>query len=156
MEGVKHLIQCHCILPQYRKRSEPIFHKFVVFSVLDDSDSVISKIAKCNNCGATHRVYDLCKSEIALGKDESDISLSIKDLRLSLNQKICDVLDSFNVDVATWEEVLFIVLNQKWDHPVVLVKEEIEEIIHGKYLKILEDGNVMIYPFSIKKIVGED
>ena len=36
VEGVKHLIQCHCVLPQYRNANPPMFHKFVTFSVVDD------------------------------------------------------------------------------------------------------------------------
>ncbi len=44
--GQKHLIECHCILPQYRRSSNTVYHKFVVFSVIDDSDTVEVEIAK--------------------------------------------------------------------------------------------------------------
>ena len=75
-KGTKHLIQCHCLLPQYRNKPDPVFHKFPVFSVIDESDTVILKYAECNNCGAAHKVYDICKSEILTGRDEARGCLS--------------------------------------------------------------------------------
>ena len=64
MQGFKHLVQCHCILPQYRKMKDPVFHKFVVFSTIDKKDNVEPKNVQCNNCGVIHKVFDICKSEI--------------------------------------------------------------------------------------------
>ena len=46
-------------------------HKFVVFSVIDDSDTFIKKIVNCNNCGVTHRIIGPCQSEIIQGKEMS-------------------------------------------------------------------------------------
>ena len=65
-EYVKHLVECHCVLPQYRNRQELVYHKFTVFSLLED-DSVVEKLVRCNNCDAVHRVFDVCKSEIFIG-----------------------------------------------------------------------------------------
>ena len=84
MFGLKHLIQCHCILPQYKNRKEPVFHKFPVFSIIDNSDTVIVKYAECNNCGAAHKVYDICKSEILTGRDEVRSQLTREDFKFSL------------------------------------------------------------------------
>ena len=64
MKGVRHLIQCHCILPQYRKSKEPVFHKFVAFSIIDENEEAMQKIVECNNCGVVHRIIDVCRSEI--------------------------------------------------------------------------------------------
>ena len=83
MNGINHLIECQCILPQYKKRNNPPFHRFVVFSIVDDSDDVVEKFSQCNNCGIVHRVYDICKSEIASGH-ESLNSLPSKDDFLTL------------------------------------------------------------------------
>ena len=69
MKGLKHLIECHCVLPQFRKRENPPYHKFVVFSLIDDSDTAIPKHARCNNCGVIHNVIDICKSEILPGQE---------------------------------------------------------------------------------------
>ena len=43
MPGIKHLIQCHCILPQYRNIDDPIFHKFIVFSKMDSNGDLIPR-----------------------------------------------------------------------------------------------------------------
>ena len=48
MDSVNHLIECRCILPQYKKAIDPPFHKFVVFSVIDKFDVVLEK-ACCGN-----------------------------------------------------------------------------------------------------------
>ena len=73
MNGFKHLVQCHCVLPQFRRRPEPVFHLFVVFSVLGNDDKVEPKYAECNNCGAVHHVTEVGQSEIgaaAVGQSE--------------------------------------------------------------------------------------
>ena len=62
LEGVRHLIECHCTLPQYRNANPPVYHKFVVFSVLDE-DAIQKKLVQCNNCGIIHKVVDLCKKK---------------------------------------------------------------------------------------------
>ena len=41
MAGIKHLIECHCMLPQYRNKKDRQYHKFVVFSIIDNADCVI-------------------------------------------------------------------------------------------------------------------
>ena len=46
MNGIKHLIECQCILPQFKKRENPPYHKFVVFSIIDDVDEVLEKFAQ--------------------------------------------------------------------------------------------------------------
>ena len=81
MRGVKHLIQCHCMLPQFRNMKEPIFHKFPVFSVIDNSDITIEKFSICNNCAALHKVVDICKSEIVIGADDRNVARTIEDVK---------------------------------------------------------------------------
>ena len=83
IEGVRHLIECHCILPQFRNRQTPVYHKFIVFSTVDD-DKVNKKLVQCNNCGILHKVVDLCKSEIAHGMEEGASLRTIEDIRLVL------------------------------------------------------------------------
>ena len=47
----------------------PPAHEFIAFSILGEDDKVEESYVKCNNCGITHKVVDLCKSEIL---DKSD------------------------------------------------------------------------------------
>ena len=144
MQGVKHLIQCHCILPQYKNRKEPVFHKFTVFSIVDDRDSVVEKISQCNNCGVLHRVFDLCKSEVVRGKDESSALITLSDMKFCLPKDIVSVLESYSCDLPVWEHVKFIFDNKRWGDLVVLSKENIDDVIQSKIMKILSETRINI------------
>jgi hypothetical protein len=146
--GVKHLIQCHCILPQFKESRDPVFHKFAVFSILDeDSDIVQPKFAQCNNCGIVHKVVDVCKSELT-SKEESKTLPSIIDIRLSLPKSLSEVLDSYQCDVSTWEHAEWIYLNKIWDSWIILTREEDEDgDLHGKRLIFLGDERFKIEAF---------
>ena len=103
MQGTKHLIECHCVLPQYRNIDNPVYHKFVVFSMLGDGGTVVPKFSQCNNCGVIHKIYDLCKSEIAAGKDELRSVVKADELKISIPSQLWDVLTTYDVDVAILE-----------------------------------------------------
>ena len=154
MEGVKHLVQCHCILPQYKNRKDPVFHKFLVFSIVDDNDKVLEKVAQCNNCGVLHRVFDLCKSEVIRGKDESASLISINDLKFSLPKDITSVLVSYDCDLPTWENVKFIFDYKLWNSSVVLSKEDIDDIAQIKLLTILSENRVNIETKTRKETIS--
>lgn len=146
MQGVKHLIQCHCVLPQFKNTTNPVFHKFVVFSLVDDSDTVQPKFAQCNNCGVVHKVVDLCKSELT-SKEESRSIPTIQDIELSVGADLASLLKSYDCDLATWEQAEWIVLSKAYDNFVILSKEEIDDEIHGKRLLFLENGRFRIEAF---------
>ena len=55
MPGLKHLIECHCTLKIFNG-DELINHKFPVYSKVKPDGSIVSKLVKCNNCDAVHRV----------------------------------------------------------------------------------------------------
>ncbi len=125
MRGFKHLIQCHCVLPQYRNKTETLYHKFVVFSLVNDESEVVTKFSQCNNCDVIHRVFDFCKSEIAVGKDDSGSVIKIEDIKPQLDEKIINVLENNNCDLSTWENVHNSILNEYWDEPIVIAKDSI-------------------------------
>lgn len=147
MNGIKHLIECHCVLPQFREKKDPVFHKFVVFSVIDDEDKVIPKIVNCNNCGVSHNVIDLCKSEILL-KENLSSPLTLQDIKFSLPDKVVTLLENYNVDLPTWENVKFIFDTKSWGQFVLLTSEDLEEKIEGKMLMIYGEEIYKIEPFS--------
>jgi hypothetical protein len=147
MEGLKHLIQCHCILPQFKNAENPIFHKFVVFSIIDDSDTVQPKFAQCNNCGVVHKVVDICKSELTT-KEESRAIQSIEDIKFSLNSELVRVLESYNCDLATWEQAEWIYLSNRVSDYIVLTREDSkDDEVHGKRLIFLENNKFRIEAF---------
>jgi len=132
-QGIKHLIECHCILPQYRNRKNALFHKFVVFSMLEKNE-VVPKPAQCNNCGAIHKVIDICKSEILLSRDESVAVMTKEDIKISLPEKLVEILDSYNCDIATWEQAKFIIKEKSWGSKVRLNFDTSENETAAKFL----------------------
>jgi D-ribose pyranose/furanose isomerase RbsD len=152
LSGVKHIVECHCVLPQYRNRKEVEYHKFVVFSIYDNTGGVIPKLAQCNNCGVIHNVIDLCKSEIMVGKENS-LVMEIKDCQMLLPKSLTDILDSYNCNIADYEHVLHVIQNELWDETIVLQKLEEQTETTGKLLKISGIGNYKIEPFIIKKVI---
>ena len=108
MNGFRHLIQCHCVLPQFRKKLEPVFHKFVVFSVEDDEGEIIPKFCECNNCGVVHKIVDYCKSEIIHTAENKVSIMRIEDIKASLTPDIVSILSSHNCDISIWENTKFI------------------------------------------------
>jgi len=121
--GSKHLIQCHCVLPQYRNLDSPIFHKFVVFSRINTEGSLIPSLKRCNNCGVIHKIVDFCRSEIAHGIDDSFAISSEDDMREFLSEKICKILDDNKCDLATWEQISDIITNQEWGSSVIISRQ---------------------------------
>ena len=144
MKGVKHLVQCHCVLPQFRSADPPVFHKFVVFSVIDESDSIAEKVAKCPNCDALHRVTEIGKSEIAHGREGSASVMDIEDIKSQLPTSIASILDRHKVDDATYEQALFYVNTYNSEDPIILAKERIEDKTSIKAMWLKPDRSLRI------------
>ena len=151
--GTKHLIQCHCILPQYRNSANPIFHRFITFSIIDDSDTVIPKYTQCNNCGTIHKVYDICKSEIISGKDESRLVTTLDELKFSLPKDMVGVFESYDCDISTYENAKFIIDNEAWGENLILFREVTGDEIAGKLLMFKSHDDWRLETFSYTDIV---
>ena len=154
MNGFKHLIQCHCILPQYRNRPDPVFHQFVVFSTIDESDTVSPKYVQCNNCSVIHKVYDLCKSEIIAGKDELLSVATIEDIMYTIPEDIRGVLENYNADLPTWEHTQFTLHNKVWGTSVILTKDVLDNETQGKLLRIEGPREFKIETFIIENYIS--
>ena len=154
MQGIKHLIECHCVLPQYRSKEKPLYHKFVVFSAIDDSDTVIATHAQCNNCGTVHKIYDICKSEIIAGKDESAVVERIKDFQISLPASLFELFESYHLEVPDYQYARFILENKMWDETIVLSSENEDETKSGKLLRFVAEDQFRVEPFSRQETVG--
>ena len=152
--AARHLIQCHCILPQYRKRTDPVFHKFVVFSIIDN-DKVEEKIAQCPNCNVVHNIVDLCKSEIVEGKDETSSIVDIDDLKISLPEKLINILESYSVDLPTWEHASFILEEKMWNERIKLTSDETNEKSISKFLLFLATDSFKIITESSQLFLEE-
>lgn len=121
-----------------------MFHKFVVFSVINDEDAVVEKVTKCPNCDALHSVSEIGKSEIAYGRDGSSSAIDIEDIKSQLPTGIASILDRHKVDEATYEQALFYVNTYNSDDPIVLAKERIENKVSVKAMWIRPDRSLKI------------
>jgi hypothetical protein len=154
--GIKHLITCRCILPQFKLRTDPPVHQFVVFSSVEN-DAVQTKYAQCNNCGIIHKVIDLCKSEILKNKEELKSIITIQDIEQTLPHNLVNLLNSNKCDLPTWEFVSYIFLNKLWGNFVIMTSDfdYDENIRTGKYVQILSESLFKVDSFSREEILRQ-
>lgn len=151
MMGMKHLVTCRCVLPQFRHRSDPPQHQFTVFSVIDD-DRVRPKFAQCNNCGIIHKVTEINRSEVMSGREEMRSISTIDDIRPGLPTRLGEVLDANQADLPTWEAAQHILDNKEWGGFVVLSTDEAGGTRQGKYLRILGENMFRVEEFTREEV----
>ena len=150
MNHINHLVECHCILPIFKKNTKIIYHKFPVFSTFDESGNINEKYVSCNNCNSLHLIKEVNKSEIILGKEGFDsYVISKEDIEFNLNSEnlshIVNILNINKVDVSIWEHVSHVYENNIENNVIVINKEDGGNDFIYKYL-VLKDGK-----FKIKK-----
>jgi hypothetical protein len=139
-------------LPQYKHVDEPTFHQFVVFSIIDEeSDTVTPKFASCNNCGAVHKVIDICKSELVTGRDEVVTQMAIEDFKMSLPSDLFELLLAYQKEVADFEHAQFLIENEKWKDHVILTREEIDDMVQGKLVKFLGPEKFRVESYILRR-----
>lgn len=154
MAGIKHLIDCHCVLAIYKKNEKIINHKFPVYSKLNESGNVIPKLVKCNNCEALHNVYGICKSEIKGGKDQTSTTITKDDLSLMLPDKLSNLLIKIDADISTWEHALDIIEEARWNEQIVIKRDVIDELQVVKILTILSEDKFKVTSETIEDLIG--
>ena len=146
VKGQKHLVDCHCILPIYKGKKPTIYHKFAVYSKIDPkSGNIIPKYVNCNNCGVTHLVYELCKSEIKIGKEDVGSARSIEEVCLSIPDKIVSFLKKYQPTIDVYEEVEDVLENNYFPSDVVIKREIIDENYNLKIMKIKNLESVKVF-----------
>jgi len=148
MHGIRHLISCQCILPQFKRSKNPLFHKFVVFSVIDDEDNVVKSYAQCNNCSIVHKVIDVCSSEIIKGKEQLASLPSISDIKLEFPDSLSELLESYKADITIWQHAQFILRLQKWGEKIIIQREEDESGVQGKRLTFISANQFRMESFQ--------
>jgi hypothetical protein len=133
-------------------KNSPIFHSFVVFSIVSDDGLVLEKFSQCNNCGVIHRVYDICKSEL-LKKEQHASIQTILDISLSLPTELNNILTTYQCDIAIWEHIQFIFSNKKWGEHVILTRETEDGVTNGKRLVIAGQKKFKIEPITFSEVV---
>ena len=143
---ISHLLECQCILPVYNKVEKPVYHNFVVFSLMEEG-LLEEKYVECNNCGIIHRVFDLCKSEIAVGHESLNSLPRIEDFKLMLPSSVVNVLDNYNAEIYTWEQAAFIINYEKVNESIILSSDEVKGKLQGKKLVYKGNSKFAIEPF---------
>tara|TARA_Y100000310_G_C20574012_1_gene759545 strand:- start:220 stop:501 length:282 start_codon:yes stop_codon:yes gene_type:complete len=70
------------------------------------------------------------------GHEELNSVVRINDIMYSLPSDLKDVLTSYSCDLATWEQVLFTVENEKWGTTITLTQDTVESETQGKIMCI--------------------
>lgn len=135
---IKHLVECNCLLPQFKHSDPPKWHHFVVFSEIDDKGDVIPSFAQCNNCGIIHKVVEACVSS-TLKRDNLPSLVTREELLDALPEKLQKDLEKYKPDLPTLQEITWIREHQAWGRSVILTKDEVDGIVLGKYLLLLGD-----------------
>ena len=143
------------MLKTLQKGTTPLYHKFVVYSKIDEYENIIPKYVKCNNCETVHYVYEICRSEIKTGKEDMTSINTIKDISLSLSDKIVGVLNENDAGLASYEEILDAIENDYFPLNIVLQRETIEDIIQIKTLVIKDKDNFKIENNFINRVIKE-
>lgn len=150
-EFIKHLVECNCILKQFELIDPPVFHKFIVFSIINDDGSIKPHFAKCNNCGAVHRVVEVGASQ-SLKRETAPNLPTIDEIKTQLPIKLVDLLSIYNLELPTWQEVKFVYENERWEKPIILTIEEEGGEKYGKYLLIAGKTLWTINTFSTEDV----
>ena len=120
--AIKHVLECNCILPQYKNVTPPVFHKFIAFSELNKDGLVKTSYVACNNCTVVHKILDAGKSEI-LKKENSNLVPTIGDIETNLPGWLTALLKQHDCLLPTWQEAQFVVENEQWGKALVLSRE---------------------------------
>lgn len=140
MSYIKHLVECQCTLRLFKNRSKQIYHKFVVFSLIEEDDSIKEKYVNCNNCDIVHRVYEVNKSEIKWGNEGLKSLVTTKDdIKFNLEsngfENLVNILELNKTDISDWEYVDHLLENNLEGH-LVIEKTEMDNNISFKVLHI--------------------
>jgi hypothetical protein len=155
-QGVKHIIECRCILPQFKNAFDPPFHKFRVFSIIDENDAVVLKYTQCNYCGIVHKVTDIGTSEIMKGREELKSIMTIADVRHSIPTELAEILDQNNADIALWEQAKFVLQSKTWGEILILSTEIVDDMRQGKYVRILGEKLFDIQVYASDVVIANE
>lgn len=134
---VKHLVECKCILPQFRKMPIPPFHKFVVFSELEEKTGLVKvSFTQCPNCGAVHYITEVGHSKIT-SKDSLMSLPTIEDIKLELPDKLVGLLERHVCELPVWQEAKFILEHNLWGRTIILTREHEGDLVMGKFVIVL-------------------
>jgi hypothetical protein len=78
-----------------------------------------------------------------------------KDIQVMLPAKLTEILDSYDVDLPTWEQAAFIFKNKIWGSHILISRDETDYEETGKILKIIDRDDYVIDLESTQKYIGD-
>ena len=157
MLGFKHLVECNCILPQYKDKLTPVFHQFQVFSLIDENGNFVESNVQCDNCGIIHRVIEMCKSELLIGKETSKAVETIKDVQHFLPKHVISILEDYHCEIADYQYIKYCIETNSLENFIILTREQEEDgTIVGKILKYKGNDKFAIEPYLINKEIKNE
>ncbi len=153
MRGIKHTVECTCMLPQFRHKYPAIFHKFIVFSIIDETDKLQADYAQCNNCDAVHKIIDVCKSEILSGQESLASTITVEDIKMMIPSDLTSILENYSCELPNWQHAHFIYDNKLWGEKLILVRELLEEEARGKILVFADFNKFKIESFTESLVI---
>ena len=145
------------MLPQYRNLKDPIYHKFSVFSEYDEeNDEIQEKFSNCNNCGITHKIIDVCRSEIVYGKEDIRI-LSYEDFSKTLPHSLFELLVQNNCEICDFEYAQYILdydLFSDDKNFIILSRETVDGSVTGRLLKFISKDKFRVEQYKYSTMVG--
>jgi hypothetical protein len=90
------------------------------------------------------------------GHEELGSVVRINDIMYSLPSDVKDVLTSYNCDLATWEQVLFTIENEKWGTTITLTQDTVEDETQGKIMCISALNKIKIESFVRSEAIGHE
>jgi hypothetical protein len=148
MHYIKHLVECNCILKIFEDVRPVVFHKFVVFSTIQDvTGDIIPSYAQCNNCLAIHKVVEVGQSQ-TIKKEELRSLPSIEEIELEIPEKVSAILQKNECELHVWQEARHILEYKLWGKFIVLSKEKEGSTTLGKALVIHGENMFKIETFE--------
>lgn len=139
MEIIKHTIQCRCLVPVLEEETEkePPLYQFVAVSLIDDKGQLIKSTTCCDNCGRLHEIVEVGQSNVVEGMDVPMAFTTIRDIRMSLPEKLQKILDENKCPKHTWEYASLVLENKLWGASIILGREIKDNKVLFKSLRFL-------------------
>ena len=152
---IVHLVECQCTLPLFKNKTKPVYHKFKVFSIINEESSLESKYVICDNCSAVHEVSEVQKSNILWGQEGyKSLVKSIEDITFNLESEgmsnVVGILASNKCDITVWEQIEHIYENNLEGHTCLIKKEDIKDYFLIKYF-LFEKGKFKLKTEKVRK-----
>ena len=138
---ISHLIECQCILPVYNKVEKPVYHNFVVFSLIEEG-TLEEKYVECNNCGIIHKIKDFNKSDfISDTTNYKNLVVNKEDLSYNMPAKYLEFLTSKKIEeIYIWEKINYL-LDNNIEEEVIFNRSKVDNFIICEIIQVIDKDN---------------